>query len=224
MPQISPDQLRTLTLLSPFAIIALGHLTARAWIPTIIVFWASIAILIYMNGTSGRGVGRGFGFSERLRTPTGSFGWTLLVLAIAALPLPIFLRNYHLLDNVTIAVLWLGFGLINPCFEEMYWRGVLMDASSNWSNGKRLLYTSTFFAASHPLMLGVNSIGVRSMEVLISTFILGMIWGWVAIHTRSLRWVIVSHCLVDLVGLSIPVFLNRYVPGESLACTAALYW
>jgi uncharacterized protein len=58
----------------------------------------------------------------------------------------------------------------------------------------------------------VNSIGVASTEVLVSTFVMGAIWAVVYLRTRSLRWCVASHVLVDLLSLSVPVFMNQFVP------------
>jgi len=41
----------------------------------------------------------------------------------------------------------------------------------------------------------------------------GAIWGVVYWRTGSLRWAVVGHGCADLLGLSVPVLLNIYVPS-----------
>lgn len=138
--------------------------------------------------------------------------WATLALLVGFIPLPIFLLNWKLLLPLELLLPWLLFGLVNPWIEEGYWRGLLLDASEGWPIGLRVAYTAGAFAISHPLMFGVNSVGVRSPEVLISTFVMGAVWAVVYLKTKSLRWCIASHMLVDLLSLSVPVFMNVYVP------------
>jgi len=75
-----------------------------------------------------------------------------------------------------------------------------------------VLYSSFFFATNHPLTVGVHSIANRHPAVLISTFVMGLVWAVVYHKTQSLRWTIFGHFLTDLLNLSIPAFLNIVVP------------
>jgi len=203
-----------LILLSPLGIIALGHLTARlagialgvwAWIPLVVVLWITWALLIAWGGGK-KAIGLW------LRRPQGAWGWPILAVAVGLIPLPIFLWNWQLLSPVWVWLPWLAFALINPWLEEGYWRGLLLDAAAKWPGWLSILYTSVVFAISHPLMWGVHSIANRTLEVFISTFIMGLAWGIIYRKTRSLRWAIFSHFLVDVFNLSVAVFLNLFIP------------
>lgn len=204
-----------LLLFSPILVIALGHLTARltgpflgawCWVPLILVFWSTVTAILYFTGQGRR-------LRTWLQPAQGSPGWKILAMLVALIPLPIFLLNWHLLQPAYITLLWLAFGLINPWLEEAYWRGALLDASQAWPAWLSTTYSSAVFALSHPLMWGQYSLANRGPEVLLSTFLMGITWSWVYRKTRSLRWTIASHALVDLLGLSIPVFLNLYTPN-----------
>jgi len=41
------------------------------------------------------------------------------------------------------------------------------------------------------------------------------VWAWVAVmlETQSLRWPIASHFVVDLLSMSVVVFMNQALPG-----------
>lgn len=205
---------RRLLLLSPLVVIAIGHLTAVtagkvmgvwAWIPLTLVFWTALALLIIWSGGKQA-------FRRWLQRPQGSRGWSFLAVAVGFIPLPLFLMHWQLLKPATIWVPWLAFALINPWLEEGYWRGVLLDAVAHWPKWAGVLYTSALFAASHPAMWGVNSIANRTPEVVVSTFLMGIAWAIAYQKTGSLRWAIASHVLVDLLNLSVAVFVNLFVP------------
>ncbi len=68
--------------------------------------------------------------------------------------------------------------LINPWVEEFYWRGLLLEYTKNWTNWTAILFTSLVFALSHAVF-GVNSELNSGLTVMISTFIMGIIWGLV---------------------------------------------
>ena len=199
---------------SPLAVIAAGHLTARlaepvlgvwAWLPTVLVFWSTLALLIAWGG-GGAAIG------AWLRRPQGNWRWPALALTTALIPLPILLSNWQVLGSVWVWLPWLAFACINPWFEEGYWRGLLLDASREWPGWLCVPYSSLVFALSHPLIWGVNSIANRHPAVLVSTFVMGLVWAMVYRRTRSLRWAILSHGIVDLLNLAIPVFMNLYTP------------
>ena len=201
---------------SPLAVVAIGHLTARlagqaigaaAWVPLTIVFWLTLALLIRAGG--------GFAAWRRwvqAARAGSSRGWPALAIVVALLPAPLLWMNWRLLAPWSLWLPWLLFALINPWFEEGYWRGVLLEATRGWPPLAALLYSSACFALSHPLIWGVNSVANRTPEVVVSTFLMGLAWGTIFRRTGSLRWCILSHVLVDLFNLSVVVFLNLYIP------------
>lgn len=200
---------RRFILWSPFAVIGLGHLTAQAagiqigawaWLPLTLVFWTTMAVLIAGGDRTAH--------RRWLSKPRGSRGWLVLAVLVGFIPFIVFLQNWRLLDPIWIWLPWLLFALINPWLEEGYWRGLLTDASKDWKPWTSVLYTSAVYAASHPLMWGVNSFANRELIVLASTFVMGVCWAIIYRRTGSLRYAIFSHFLVDLFNLSVAIFLN----------------
>jgi membrane protease YdiL (CAAX protease family) len=106
----------------------------------------------------------------------------------------------------------LAFAAVNPFFEEAYWRGALLDAGRRWPFWLIALYSTVLFVASHPLMWGVFSAGNRSIVLFATLFVMGIAWAYLRRATRSLRFSVLSHVLVDVGNLSVFVFLNLYVP------------
>jgi len=206
---------KRLILLSPLGIIAIGHLTARltgmvlgvwAWVPLTVALWAMFALMIAWGG--GREA-----IKRWLRAPQGAWGWSALAVVVGLIPLGVFLRYWKLFPSAWIILAWLLLALINPPLEEGYWRGLLLDNTASWPGWLAVLYSSFFFAINHPLTFGVYSIANRNPVVLISTFVMGVVWGVTYRNTRSLRWTIFAHCLTDLLNLSVLAFLNVFVPA-----------
>ena len=214
MQHISSQSRQRLVLLSPLVIIGVGHLTARlaggvvgiwAWLPMIVVVWGMFGFMIAWGG-GGEAVRRW------LQVPQGGWGWTVLAIVVGLIPAGVFILGCKLFPSAWIVLAWLLFALINPLLEEGYWRGLLLDNTTNWPGWLGLLYSSFFFAINHPLTVGVYSIANRHPAVFISTFIMGVAWAVVYRKTHSLRWTILAHMLADLLNLSILAFLNIVVP------------
>jgi uncharacterized protein len=202
-------------ILSPMGVIALGNgaqhvagrtLGAWAWIPTMLLFWGAVTALIVWDS-------RGKPARLWLARPRGAWVWSLLAVAVGLVSLHEFTAARQVLGSPLVLALWLVFGLLNPWFEEGYWRGLLIDATRDWPWGLGVLYSTVFFALSHPLIWGVHSIALRHPAALIGLGLVGGVWGLVYWRTRSLRWTILGHACANLFGLSVPVLLNLHSPG-----------
>lgn len=200
-------------LFTPFLIIGINSLVAIlfgkligkwAFIPLIIIEWGLFLYFILKYSPKGT-------IKEWLKKPQGKWGWSFVALLIGLIPLPIFLKFHYLLDDWTIWLPWIILALFNPFIEEFYWRGFLMDTTKKWNKISSILFTSVLFSANHAVF-GINSELFRGYEVIISTFIMGIVWAITYHKTNSLRWVILSHFLVDFLNLSAPAFLDLFKP------------
>lgn len=219
-PVAAPSRAGTpplLVVLSPLAVIVLGHIAARvataihpptAWVAVALVYWGAMAVVIAL--TTRRDDRRGW-WAPAARRP-----WWVIP---AALALGVFPMAGILLLNLDIvaahAVLiapWLLFAAVNPVMEEAYWRGALADATAHWPAWLACAYSTVLFVASHPLMWGVFSEGNRSPMLYGSLALMGVAWFAMRRVTGSLRWATASHVLVDIGNLSVFVFVNAYVP------------
>src|ERR1700730_3025423 len=213
MERSSMERRRWLLLLSPLLIIGAGHLAARltgaiwgvwSWIPVTLVYWTLLAAMIFLNG--GRAA-----FAKWLRPSQGAWGWRVFPLLSVTLFLPVFIPNFRLLNSLPILAYWLALAASHPWLEEGYWPGTLMDAADGGPGWLVVVYSTFCFALSHPLILGVNVRALSGLPGFIGTCFTGIIWAVAYRKTRSLRWTIFSHNIVDLFSLSVLVFLNRFV-------------
>lgn len=213
MPR-SAERTKLLLALSPFALVAVGasvqfaagrYLGAWAWVPTMLAFWLVIAFLLTQYPDPGRK-------RQRFERAAGSPFWSVLAVLAGLLSLHGFLSHWTLLASVPLVVAWLGFALVNPWFEESYWRGLLIDATASWGTVASLLYSSVWFAVSHPLIWGIHSLPLRKPEAIGALFFVGFLWGLAYQRTGSLRWCVVGHMLANLLGLAALVLLNLHDP------------
>src|SRR5690554_6316103 len=110
---------------SPFFIILFGFLTATiftqfinewAWIPLAIVYWSLLGFFIWtFKGSKNLG--------DWLQKSKKAPVWITATMLFGMVPLTILIMNYHLFDSIWLIFYWLLFAILNPWFEEYYWRG-----------------------------------------------------------------------------------------------------
>ena len=205
---------RMLFAISPLALIAIcaciqliagRYLGVWAWAPTMLGFWSVIAVLLHRYPDPARS-------RQRFRRPSGSLFWSVLAVLAGLLSLHGFSGHWTLLSNTPLIAAWLVFALVNPWFEESYWRGLIIDSTASWGKFASLLYSSAWFAVSHPLIWGIYSLPLRKPEAVGALFFVGLIWGLAYQRTGSLRWCVAGHMLANLFGLAALVLLNLYDP------------
>ncbi|WP_207435432.1 CPBP family intramembrane glutamic endopeptidase [Sabulibacter ruber] len=205
---------RKVVIASPLLIIAAnfgaafvfgGVMGKWAFLPMILIGWALWLFFIAKFGGASS-------TRKWLQKPTGALGWNVFAVVVGLIPLPLFLFHADTLASWQIWVPWIVLALINPWVEEFYWRGLLLDATEHWTGWVAVLYTSLAFSLNHAAF-GINSELNSGFEIIGSTFLMGVVWAIVYKKTKSLRWTIVAHFLVDFLGLSVPAFLDLWQKG-----------
>ena len=202
-----------LVVVSPFPLIAVGRSVALmgtppgtwAWVPAMLVFWLAIAVLVRSGGSSEAP-------ARWLRAPRRLSFWCWLAVAVGLLSLPEFIGHWRVLLHPGVMIAWLLFALINPLFEEAYWRGLLLDATASWHAVPAVAYSALLFAASHPLIWGVRSEALRDLRVVPVLAMIGIVWAMAYRRTGSIRCSVAGHACANLLGLSVPLLSNLYSP------------
>jgi membrane protease YdiL (CAAX protease family) len=212
----SPNSKRQLLiLLSPILVILLGQLAARtlvpiigiwSWVPLNLGYWSFVILLIAWGG--GREA-----VIKWLQPSQGKWLWSLLAICIAVLPtLPMqFPDTWHLLLKVKIWLPTLFFVLINPCAEECYWRGLLLDNTIIKTRRLAVIYSSILSMINH-MWISITAIGARNPMASVFQFVFAVIMSITYLKTQSLRWPLVAHFLANLLTPTVAVFLNLYIP------------
>lgn len=179
------------------------YIGAWAFIPLAITYWSLIAIVIKIDKASIKRA-----FAKALSNKNLIFlAYIPCLLCIVAFVWGIQRISF----NPYLIILSLIFVIVNPVMEELYWRQFLLS-KLKWKNWIKIIYSTVFFSLSHPLMWGVFSITIRNELMVMPLLIMGLLWGLVYTKTGSIRHCIIAHALVDILNLSVWVFLNIYIP------------
>ncbi len=122
----------------------------------------------------------------------------------ALLPLAAFILHIQEVPTPFIFYI-LVFALINPLFEESFWRGCLYLIPGN--NTFRTFYSAGLFSFSHYFFWDYwfKSPWV-TVPAVISTFVMGILWMWFMQKQKNLLYPILSHAAVDIFNLSVAVY------------------
>lgn len=217
---VKQEHTRTILILaSPILVVILGHFAARlflyqfgdwAWLGSSLVYWGSMLSLIWF-------LGERQSFRQWFAKSQGSRWWILLALAIGLISFPLlFFPNIHVMKPIGLVIAWFLFAVVNSTCEEVYWRGFLLDETRHLPRAFGVIFSTVFFTAIHPLMLGVfskiNRFDPAHPTALIPFWIILVIislsFSLLYLKTKSLRLPIFSHFLSDLGNLSIFLFMN----------------
>lgn len=204
------EKSNTKIILLPFLIIATGFITAVianhiigewAFIPLAIVYW--VLIFIVVKPTKKK-------LTEIFRYSSKNLKYILIAFIPVLFCIVSFAWGIQYISGIVLIVLWILFAVVNPVAEELFWRSYLFD-NLNWKPTVKILFSSALFLLSH-MMWGVFSVTIRSYIMIMPLLIMGITWGYVYHKTKSLKWCIIAHFFVDIMNLSVWVFLNIYIP------------
>lgn len=94
--------------------------------------------------------------------------------------------------------------IVNGTCEEVLWRGTYVEAFRH-SVLLVCVFPALGFAVSHisPLLVLPGEGGV--LPFVVSTFFLGLAYGWVAHKTGSAKWTAITHSLIGLLAFGEPL-------------------
>jgi len=92
--------------------------------------------------------------------------------------------------------------IVNAIAEEILWRGIYPRVFPR-QLVRGYLYPAVGFALWHLVPQSIHKSRMRSgtKAFLAGAFFIGLGHGWVAWRTRSIRWTVLTHILIDFLGL-----------------------
>lgn len=139
---------KRIVLIAPFLITAINVIVAFsfgeiigkwAFIPIILIEWALFMFLVLKYGDGKNSI------KKWLRKPKGYIIWSILAVLMGLITLPLFLMHHETLTHWTIWLPWILLALINPWIEEFYYRGFLLDNTTEWKYWKAILFSTLVF-------------------------------------------------------------------------------
>jgi uncharacterized protein len=169
------------------------------------IFWC-LAFPIWLLGRDAV-----FSMFRKVAEPLGRPKWLGAILLFA---LPLFTLSYAFpmqLPKATLIIVALSalIALVNASCEEILWRGVYFKAfpGSIWWG---YLYPAIWFGLWHyaPQSVLASSYPGGAHSLVLFAVILGLMWGWIAWKTKSIRWVTMAHIILDFSGLGALFYFN----------------
>ena len=174
-----------------------------SWIPSFIGYYFTISLILFIASKyKNISIHNIFDLSF---TPVPKIGWIAAgVIFPALIPLNVFILKINAVPLEFIIYI-LIFSIINPIFEEGFWRGLLSYIPHN--KLFTILYSAFLFAFSHYLFWHFwFKIPMVTITTVISTFIMGIMWMWFYKKNRNIIYLIISHFFVDIFNLSVAVY------------------
>jgi membrane protease YdiL (CAAX protease family) len=174
-------------------------LPARAAIPaTLPIYYIAIALsLLWVRKAVPGAQGAPSLYSGR----RPSARRVILAVVLPALPLAVFFSlKLAPVAPAAVAVV-LVFSAVNACFEETFWRGLMVHLPApDWV---RILYPAAVFSFMHWFnMAPYIPLSAKTYVVMVlSTFALAVVWMWFQLRERSLIYPIASHFAIDAFAL-----------------------
>ena len=186
-----------------YAVAVIANIIIGAWafVPLSIVYWTSIFIAVKPTRKK---------FIRIFSTPTENRKYAILAFVPVLFCIISFVWGIQYISGAMLIALWIIFAFVNSTAEELFWRGYLFDNLS-WAPLVKILLSTALFMLSH-LAWGVFSVTIRHPLMIAPLLIMGIVWGYVYHKTNSLKWCIPAHFLVNILILTVWVFLNIYVP------------
>lgn len=196
----------------PIAIIVLGNITVNllhsaltvyTFIPGVIVYWAATIAIVCLDAQQ-----RNISIFSYLKGTRIKVYLVVLSLLVGLIPLPIFILYLKNLNTTFLIIVWIAVAIINPFFEEIFWRGYMLEHRAKMPFIAKALYSTLLFTLSHVFIWGVISQVMLTKELIISVFVMGLAWAFIYHKSRSIVLPYFSHMLVDILNLSVLAFMN----------------
>ena len=196
----------------PIAIIIAGNIIVNlfykiisnyTFIPGVLAYWLLIFIVVYLDCKQ-----KSISITSYIKGTKTKFYLIILSLIIGCIPLPIFIFYAKNLNTAFLIITWVIVAIINPFFEEIFWRGYILEHKAKMPIYIKVFYSTSLFTLSHVFIWGVFSAAMLSKELIISVFILGIAWSFIYIKSKSIVLPYFSHVLVDIFNLSTLAMMN----------------
>ncbi|RKD34989.1 CPBP family intramembrane glutamic endopeptidase [Lacrimispora algidixylanolytica] len=121
-------------------------------------------------------------------------------------------KGYVLIVEFQVLAIALLFAIINGTFEEMLWRGVFNKVFNN-NISLSYIYPSVFFGIWHiALYLAKGMVYQGGFASLVGgSFFMGLLWGWVAYKTKSIKVVTAVHIITNFFAFTGLIYQNWFI-------------
>lgn len=111
-----------------------------------------------------------------------------------------------------VLLLALGFALINGTIEEMFWRGLFNKVFTK-NIFLSFVFPSIFFGIWHIALFMAKGITYQGgfSSLVGGAFIMGLLWGFIAYKTKSIKIVTIAHVIVNFTAFTGLIYQNWFM-------------
>lgn len=104
------------------------------------------------------------------------------------------------------------YALINGTIEEMFWRGAFNKVFINSNIFFAYIYPAIFFGIWHIALYFAKGIVYQGgfASLVGGAFFMGLLWGWVAYKTKSIKTVTLAHIITNFFAFTGMIFFNWF--------------
>ncbi|MGB5824758.1 MAG: CPBP family intramembrane glutamic endopeptidase [Proteocatella sp.] len=138
--------------------------------------------------------------------------WNIIAFTPCLATLFVVFKEFAPIAGLQVLALALLYALINGTFEEMFWRGVFNKVFNN-NIFLAYIYPSVFFGIWHIALYFAKGIEYQGGFVALvwGSFFMGLLWGWVAYKTKSIKVVTVAHIITNFFAFTGLIYENWFV-------------
>lgn len=122
------------------------------------------------------------------------------------------IKEFATIAGFKVLIIALLFAITNGTFEEMFWRGAFNRAFNN-KIFLAYIYPTIFFGIWHIALYYAEGIEYQGgfASLVGGSFFMGLLWGWVAYKTKSIKAITIAHILTNFFAFTGMIFENWIV-------------
>lgn len=120
-------------------------------------------------------------------------------------------KNFAAMAGVKALTITLLYALVNGTIEEMIWRGVFNKVFKN-NIFLAYIYPTIFFGIWHIALYFAKGVVYQGgfAALVGGSFFMGLLWGWVAYKTKSIKIVTIAHIITNFFAFTGFIFKNWF--------------
>ncbi|QUH19960.1 CPBP family intramembrane glutamic endopeptidase [Alkaliphilus sp. B6464] len=184
----------------------------RGYIGGFWIYWLVFCLPVSLyscNGLSGlKGV-----YSQRSNIKTSErIIWYLIAFMPCIATFFIVFKNFVPIAGFQVLVIALAYALINGTIEELFWRGIFNKVFNN-NIFLAYIYPTIFFGTWHIALYFAKGMVYQGgfVSLVGGAFFMGLLWGWVAYKTKSIKIVTVAHIITNFFAFTGMIFENWFI-------------
>lgn len=206
---IAPILCISMLILIPLLTVAIGR--TAGYVVGFCIYWFIFCLPVSVYNSNGLSSLGGI-YTQKSNIPTIMRKLYYLLAFIPCIA-TFFVVFKELASTAGLQVLFIAllFALINGTIEEMFWRGAFNKAFNN-NIILAYIYPSIFFGIWHISLYLAKGIVYEGgfVSLVGGSFFMGLLWGWVAYKTNSIKIVTIAHIITNFFAFTGLIFQNWF--------------